>query len=144
MANRENRITHLDNEYTAEKRNQNKVAQQSRKARLRRIKLIIFFGVVVLFAVSVPLIRNTIQARQMNQQATEATEELESLNEHQEKLNYYIGLLNDEEYVSKLARSEYYVSGEDEIVFSIPEDGTPDHQEVIEGNPQTNENEESQ
>ncbi|RKJ59809.1 septum formation initiator, partial [Butyricicoccus sp. 1XD8-22] len=42
--------------------------------------------------------------------------------EQQEMLNLQIAKLEDDEYLAKLARKEYFLSEEGEIIFTIPKD----------------------
>ena len=51
----------------------------------------------------------------------EVTEELEEVKETQEMLKLQITKLEDDEYIAKLARKEYFLSEEGEIIFTIPE-----------------------
>ncbi|WP_238321775.1 FtsB family cell division protein [Carnobacterium jeotgali] len=40
----------------------------------------------------------------------------------QDDLNNQIKKLENEDYVAKVARSQYYLSEDNEIIFSLPED----------------------
>jgi cell division protein DivIC len=55
------------------------------------------------------------QKRQLNQQLTELKTEQDILNEN-------IIKLNDDDYIAKLARKEYFFSEKNEIIFNIPEE----------------------
>jgi len=46
---------------------------------------------------------------------------LEEVQDEQEMLNSHIIKLNDDEYIAKLARKEYFLSEDGEIIFAIPE-----------------------
>lgn len=48
--------------------------------------------------------------------------ELKQIKEHQEMLKLQITKLEDDEYIAKLARKEYFLSDEGEIIFAIPSD----------------------
>ena len=48
--------------------------------------------------------------------------ELQEVKEQQEMLNLQIAKLEDDEYIAKLARKEYFLSDEGEIIFTIPSD----------------------
>ena len=45
-----------------------------------------------------------------------------ALAEENQNLKVQVGLLQDDEYVAKLARSRYYLSKDGELIFSLPED----------------------
>jgi len=46
--------------------------------------------------------------------------ELQQVKEQQEMLKLQIAKLEDDEYIAKLARKEYFLSDEGEIIFTIP------------------------
>ena len=47
--------------------------------------------------------------------------QLEGVQEEQEMLKRQLVKLNDDDYIAKLARKEYFLSEKNEIIFSIPE-----------------------
>lgn len=51
----------------------------------------------------------------------EANQHLTELKEEQDTLNLKIKQLQDDEYIAKLLRKEYYLSDEGEIIFIIPD-----------------------
>ena len=48
------------------------------------------------------------------------SEELEQVLEKQEMLKLQIAKLEDDEYIAKLARKEFFLSEEGEIIFTMP------------------------
>lgn len=125
-------VTRMDNPYIQNKTLESIRAFKYRRKLKRRMQLIIAAGLLLILLVGSGLVRNYYQLQQLEEQKAVAQAELESLDLHQEELEYYIGLLEDEEYVAKLARSEYYLTKDNEIVFSFPDDRNPDHTEVTE------------
>nr|WP_255731563.1 septum formation initiator family protein [Solibacillus sp. MA9] len=51
----------------------------------------------------------------------EVNAQLEESLEKQEMLNLQITKLEDDEYIAKLARKEFFLSEEGEIIFTIPD-----------------------
>lgn len=131
MAENKSRVTQLNNDYTQEKNNEQSLKQKSQKFFKRRMTFIVSCGVILLSFVTIPLIGNVFEVNALEQEKAAAEQELEELVDHQDDLEYYTHLLQDEDYVAKLARSEYYLTQDNEIVFSFPDDETSDHQEVI-------------
>lgn len=64
-------------------------------------------------------IRNYTSAASLNGELLVAQETLELSQQYQTELQESIRLLEDEEYVANLARNEYYLTDEDEVVFNI-------------------------
>lgn len=123
-------VTKLENQYIEEKTLENIRNKKRKKMIKRRTTLIMVVGLFFVSLLVAPLFRNQSQLQDSRIEQAEAREKFESLEMDQEKLNYYIGLLENEEYVLKLARSEYYLTKDNEIVFSFPEDKKPDHLNV--------------
>lgn len=132
MSKQSHNVTHLNNQYVSEFNYQQKLKQQRKKHLRRRLLAISIVGFILLLIPTVPLVRDYFSARQFEAEKVEAAEQLAELEGYQEDLEYYIDLLNDDEYVAKLARSEYYLSQDDEVIFNLPEEYIPDHQRVIE------------
>lgn len=65
---------------------------------------------------------NTQTISQMEEEKKEAHTELKLVEREQEDLNDQIKKLENEDYVAKVARSQYYLSEDNEIIFSLPED----------------------
>lgn len=132
MDKKKSSVTRMDNPYIQHKTLESIRDYKQKKKLKRRMQLIVAVGVLLILLVGSGLARNYFRLQQLEEQKVVAQEELESLDLRQEELAYYIDLLEDEEYVAKLARSEYYLTKDNEIVFSFPDDRNPDHTEVTE------------
>lgn len=53
-------------------------------------------------------------------------QELAKLEKEQQRLEEEIVKLNDDDYIAKIARRDYFMSEEDEIIFNIPDDSSSD------------------
>ncbi|ANU20870.1 cell division protein DivIVC [Planococcus plakortidis] len=115
-------VTPLQNEYTR--------AAEIEDARKKRHKVGLYrrlavFGLVVLLTSiwlgsTIYAQSQTIADKEQIQQ--EKLAELEEVQKQQDKLEEQIRLLNDDDYVSKLARKDYFLSDEGEIIFTLPSD----------------------
>lgn len=114
----------LENDYIRS----NPTAKQKMKAKqmvLRRRRLLVFFigaACVLFFLISTSMAQKERLAEK-EQRKVEVTTELEAVKESQEMLKLQIAKLEDDEYIAKLARKEYFMSEEGEIIFTIPKDG---------------------
>lgn len=132
MENKKSSIARMNNPYIQHKTLAD-IREYKRKRKLkRRMRLLVSTGVFLIFLIGSTLARNYFRLGELEEQKAVAEAELESLNLDQAELEYYIGLLEDEEYVAKLARNEYYLTKDNEIVFSFPDDRNPDHLEATE------------
>lgn len=115
-------ITQINNDYTFEKNlEKQQTTLQVKKAKRRR-NVLALFAAVLLLPLGHNLVDNIGQIREVEEQIELATAEKKALEEENQRLNVQVGLLQDDEYVAKLARSRYYFSKDDEVIFSLPED----------------------
>lgn len=91
------------------------------------ILLMITFSVICI----VQIMRAKVQINDMNTQVEKARDSLTSEQQAVAALQNQANLLKNDEYVAKLARSRYYLSKENEIIFSIPEDNDSKQAEVL-------------
>ena len=115
----------LDNDYV--RSNANIAKQQQIKQRqkvLSRRRLAVFFVVaatVCIVLVSTMVSQNALLAEK-EAQIKNVQEELMAVQEQQQMLELQIAKLQDDEYIAKLARKEYFLSEEGEIIFTIPKE----------------------
>lgn len=119
MKNNKN-ITHLNN-YSINK-TLDFIRQQKRERFIRvRTFIIAVAGVLFIGLASLPLIRNHQTIDEYNTVHAKTAQELKKLLEERKELEYQVSLLEDEEYIAKLARHELNVSKENEILINLPE-----------------------
>lgn len=101
---------------------QKKNRENARKVRLYRRLTVFAIIVAVTFG---GLIQMQIKQKQVlaikEQQQVEMLAQLEVVQEEQEMLNRQLVKLDDDNYIAKLARKEYFLSENNEIIFSVPE-----------------------
>jgi len=110
----------MENEYVAQ---QEKKAQSMKKKKrgLRRrltlygICLFIFF----IFAV-VTIVSQNAALNEKAQQKEKIDNELATLKKEEKVLKEEIVKLNDDEYIAKIVRRDYFLSEEGEIIFNLP------------------------
>lgn len=119
---RSRKITTLHSNYTQEQSEQQLERKKKRRGLYRRLTLI---GVI---AVSISYIMGSIFFSQVEaiEQKLNEKEKLEkkyaNLKQQEKNHRAEIVKLNDDEYVAKLARNEYFLSEEGEIIFKLPKD----------------------
>lgn len=139
--NKKKNITHL-NEYSINKTLD--TIRQSKRKKFVRIRTGIIFGVglVLIGVAGFPLVNNTQKTDEFNQLHAEAASNLEDLEQEQQELEYQVGLLEDEEYIAKLAREELNLSKPGEVLINLPEEEAVDSEEAdSENNDDIEENE---
>src|SRR5699024_4905106 len=106
------KVTQLKNEYTKTKTLQTHQAMKVKRKRRRNISLILAVSGIFILALTVRLWSNVQKLADLEAQHVETAEELAETKNNQQELNSQIGKLKDEEYIAKLARSQYYLSKE--------------------------------
>lgn len=113
--------TKLDNDYV---RSTDKAINRKVQSRKRKLRRIVFFAVVpvviIAFLVNI-LVHQSETLAEKEKQKQEATQHLVKVKEEQDSLNLKIKQLEDDEYIAKLLRKEYFLSEEGEIIFIIPD-----------------------
>lgn len=114
-------FTKLDNDYV---RNTDKAINRKRQARKRKLRRIVFFAIVpvIIIALLLNVLSNQHETLAIKEKSKEeAKQHLSELKEEQDSLNLKIKQLQDDEYIAKLLRKEYYLSEKGEIIFIIPD-----------------------
>ncbi len=113
--------TKLDNDYV---RNTDKAMNRKVQSRKRKMRRIVFFAIVpvviIAFLVNV-LVHQSETLAEKEKKKQEATQHLIKVKDEQDSLNLKIKQLEDDEYIAKLLRKEYFLSEEGEIIFIIPD-----------------------
>ena len=99
------------------KENRNK----AKKVRLARRLLLFSIMSVAVVGLLISTLLSSKSAYEVKQvQKEQVAQELEQVKEEQEMLKVQISKLNDDEYIGKLLRKQYFLSEEGEIIFTLP------------------------
>lgn len=133
-------ITHLNN-YSINKTLEN-IRQYKRKKFVRvRTGIILVTGLTLVGIAGLPLLKNQQKTDEFNLLYAAAASNLKDLEQDKENLEYQVGLLEDEEYIAKLARHELNVSKPNEILINLPEEEHTSQEELTEDDKEENESE---
>ncbi|MFJ7936819.1 septum formation initiator family protein [Sporosarcina sp. NPDC096371] len=96
--------------------------KNARKVKLyRRLTAFAIVAAVSFGSLTQLLIKQKQVLAEKEQQQVEMLAQLEVVQEEQESLKRQLVKLNDDDYIAKLARKEYFLSENSEIIFSVPE-----------------------
>jgi cell division protein DivIC len=129
-ADRVRKITKLQTEYV-HKHEESQMNKARRKKVLFR-RLTVFFilvAIVVTAMISTLLSQNVILSQKMKEKE-QLQEELASLKKDEVVLREEVVKLNNDEYIANLARKEYFLSEDDEIIFTLPEEEKSDKEKT--------------
>src|SRR5690606_13079756 len=116
-----NPITSLETNYMKQQEVIMRRTAKRKKLLIRRLSIFLILTVALSYLViSTFMYRSDVlEAKKKEEEKLEKT--LAELQKEQTKLEDEIVKLNDDDYLAKLARSEYFLSEEGEIIFNIPE-----------------------
>ncbi len=116
----ERNIAPLDNAFTKQQQIKEKATARKRKLLFRRLTLfVIIAGAITYLLVSTLISKNSeLAAQKANKVKLENN--VAELKTEKSMLKDQIIKLNDDNYIAKLARTEYFLSKKGEIIFNIP------------------------
>ena len=113
------KIKNLDNEFTQSQNKKKKTVNKTRQVVRKRLTL---FGGILLLIIIIMIIMLFLQKNRNEELVQEKAVTYEKLQDQEIELKEQIKRLNNKEYIEKLARSEYFLSNDGEIIFKLPED----------------------
>ncbi|WP_319467332.1 septum formation initiator family protein [uncultured Trichococcus sp.] len=115
-------VTVMQNDFTKAQHSQKRIFQREKKAHMRRLSLIFFVGAALILPCLWKTVGNWLEIRNLDDAIAVAKTEKKQAEDENTQLAYEVKLLQDDEYIAKLARGKYYLSKDGEIIFSLPED----------------------
>ncbi|MCG1023941.1 MULTISPECIES: FtsB family cell division protein [Sutcliffiella] len=120
------KVAKIHSDYSKQKQDQQLKQQKRRRGLYRRLSL--FFCLALVFGILMGKTlldqRAILQEKEDRKEVVE--QELAKLEKEQQRLEEEIVKLNDDDYIAKIARRDYFMSEEDEIIFNIPDDSSSD------------------
>ncbi|MCG7421056.1 septum formation initiator family protein [Macrococcus epidermidis] len=114
-------VRKIENEYTKEQARINRLNRKS--SMIVRKRMTVFGGILlaILLFLTLLLFMQMNTNRALKQEQAKQTVELEKLKDKEIALKERLKQLNSKEYIEKIARSEYFLSNDGEVIFKIPE-----------------------
>lgn len=120
------KVENIGNTYTSAK-NKKKQQQQMRKRVVR--KRITLFGGILLLIIIILAIMLVTQKQSNNDDAVERQQKEQKYQKQQDEelaLKEQLNNLNDKDYIEKVARDDYYLSNDGEVIFKLPGENKSD------------------
>ena len=116
-------VAKMKNDYVEQQTFAGIAAARRKKMLIRRLMLFFVFSACIsYFMLSSILSQSSLLAEKVAQQK-QLNKQLSDLKGQQQNLQQQIKDLNNDDYIAKLARKEYFLSKKNEIIFNIPDDG---------------------
>ncbi|SOC44772.1 FtsB family cell division protein [Ureibacillus acetophenoni] len=118
---KQNTVRTLHNDYVRTTEEELKFTNRQKILFRRRLVAFGVFAIIVLFFLVSTIFSQDQRITKKEQEKADVLAELEQVKEQQRMLNLQITKLEDDDYIAKLARKEYFLSDEGEIIFTIPD-----------------------
>ncbi|WP_458353713.1 FtsB family cell division protein [Peribacillus frigoritolerans] len=117
---RKRKVAKMENPYVAQQEKKVQTVEKKKRGLMRRLTLYsVFAAVFLIFAVST-LITQNVALDEKVQQKQELKGKLAKLKKDETLLKEEIVKLNDDDYIAKIARRDYFLSEKGEIIFTLP------------------------
>jgi cell division protein DivIC len=121
-AERQKNVSRIQTPYVKQQEYAEIASARKRKLLIRRLSLFFVVAAVLSYLLISGLISQNSKLEAKITQHQKLKTELAELKKQEDILNENIIKLNDDEYIAKLARKEYFFSEKNEIIFNIPDE----------------------
>lgn len=97
-------------------------AARRKKLLMRRLTVFSVFAAILSYAVISTLISQSQAMEEMEEESVKVQQEMTEVKKYETALREEIVKLNDDEYLAKLARKEFFLSEDGEVIFTIPDE----------------------
>ena len=114
-------IAKLQTNYALEQEESQISIARRKKGLYRRLTVFFVFAVAIAYLMISTIISQNFALANKTDEKEQLKKELVTLKKDEVLLKEEIVKLNDDEYIAKLARKEYFLSNDNEIIFTLPE-----------------------
>lgn len=121
-AERKQKVEKIQTTYVKQQEYAEIASARKRKLLLRRLSVFLVVASILSYLMISQHISQTAQLEKKVAQKKQLDQDLADLKKKQTILKEDIIKLNDDDYIGKFARKEYFFSDKNEIIFNIPDD----------------------
>jgi cell division protein DivIC len=115
-------VSRIQSTYVQQQEYAEIASARKRKLLIRRLSMFIVLACLLAYFMISSTISQSAKLEAKIAQKKQLDQQLADLKKKQDILKEDIVKLNDDDYIAKLARKEYFFSEKNEIIFNIPED----------------------
>lgn len=119
---RKRNVAKIETTYSRKREMAEISAKRRHKLLIRRLTVFFIIAAALSFAIVSKLISQASVLEEKQKEMKALEEELSALKKQQVVLEEEIVKLNDDEYIAKLARRDYFLSENNEIIFNLPKE----------------------
>jgi cell division protein DivIC len=118
---RSKKIARLQTNYAIQHEDAKQSSVKKRKLLYRRLTAFVLMAGLTLFFLISTYMSQISALEKKEEEMRKLQKQLSKLETQQQILEEEVVKLNDDEYIAKLARKEYFLSEDNEIIFNLPE-----------------------
>ncbi|EPX3095266.1 FtsB family cell division protein [Listeria monocytogenes] len=124
MKKAKSKVARIENRYIKDTATMKKTRSRRRIALFRRLAFMAIIFAVVGGLLTITYTKQVLTLKEKKEKQVQVDKKMVAMKDEQDSLNEQIKKLHNDDYIAKLARSEYYLSKDGEIVFNIPEENS--------------------
>ncbi|WP_409296422.1 FtsB family cell division protein [Peribacillus sp. SCS-26] len=113
-------VSKIDTDYVTQQEKQIQTVERRKRGLIRRLTAFGVIAAVLSCLLISTLVSQAAVLEQKKEQRTKLKGDLSRLEKREKDLKDEIVKLNDDEYIAKLARRDYFLSDKGEIIFNLP------------------------
>ncbi|EKY4200559.1 septum formation initiator family protein [Listeria monocytogenes] len=124
MKKAKSKVARIENRYIKDTATMKKTRSRRRIALFRRLAFMAIIFAVVGGLLTITYTKQVLTLKEEKEKQVQVDKKMVAMKDEQDSLNEQIKKLHNDDYIAKLARSEYYLSKDGEIIFNIPEENS--------------------
>ncbi|ECP0224584.1 septum formation initiator family protein [Listeria monocytogenes] len=124
MKKAKSKVARIENRYIKDTATMKKTRSRRRIALFRRLAFMAIIFAVVGGLLTITYTEQVLTLKEKKEKQVQVDKKMVAMKDEQDSLNEQIKKLHNDDYIAKLARSEYYLSKDGEIIFNIPEENS--------------------
>ncbi|MWA88549.1 FtsB family cell division protein [Listeria monocytogenes] len=124
MKKAKSKVARIENRYIKDTATMKKTCSRRRIALFRRLAFMAIIFAVVGGLLTITYTKQVLTLKEKKEKQVQVDKKMVAMKDEQDSLNEQIKKLHNDDYIAKLARSEYYLSKDGEIIFNIPEENS--------------------
>ncbi|AMD26167.1 cell division protein DIVIC [Listeria monocytogenes] len=124
MKKAKSKVVRIENRYIKDTATMKKTRSRRRIALFRRLAFMAIIFAVVGGLLTITYTKQVLTLKEKKEKQVQVDKKMVAMKDEQDSLNEQIKKLHNDDYIAKLARSEYYLSKDGEIIFNIPEENS--------------------
>jgi cell division protein DivIC len=114
-------VAQIETSYVQHKEYSDMRAARRKRKLIQRLSVFFILALCISYSMVSSILSQASAMEEKAAQKKQLEKQLTSLKNEQQSLKQEISNLNNDDYIAKLARKEYFLSNKDEIIFNIPD-----------------------